>query len=139
MPHADFIHLRTHSAYSLSEGALKIKELVSLAKRHAMPAVAMTDSGNLFGALEFALAASEAGIQPIIGSIIGIRRSDGDGRVAARLGPAPPPDPVLLLAQSEAGYRNLLALVSKSFLETSGGEAPQIELGALDGLSEGLL
>ena len=67
MPHADFIHLRTHSAYSLSAGAIKVKELVALAKRQAMPAVAMTDRGNLFGALEFALTARDAGVQPIVG------------------------------------------------------------------------
>lgn len=67
MSHADFVHLRVHSAYSLSEGALKIKQLVELCRRHAMPALAITDSGNLFGGLEFALAARDAGIQPIIG------------------------------------------------------------------------
>ena len=57
MSHADFVHLRVHSAYSLSEGALKIKQIVELCRRHAMPALAITDSGNLFGGLEFALAA----------------------------------------------------------------------------------
>ncbi|MGH6975927.1 MAG: PHP domain-containing protein, partial [Stellaceae bacterium] len=60
MAHADFVHLRVHSAYSLSSGAIKIKDLVALCRRHAMPAVAIADSGNLFGALEFAMAASEA-------------------------------------------------------------------------------
>src|SRR5262245_22836052 len=67
MPLADFVHLRTHSAYSLSSGAIKIKELVQLCRAEAMPAVAITDSGNLFGALEFATACSDAGVQPIIG------------------------------------------------------------------------
>src|SRR5580704_8819096 len=104
MPHADFIHLRAHSAYSLSSGAIKVKELVALAKSHAMPAVAMTDEGNLFGALEFAQAAREAGIQPIIGCALKLRRADGEGRLGGRLGPAAPPDTVLLLVQSEAGY-----------------------------------
>src|ERR1700693_3590871 len=61
MPHADFIHLRVHSAYSLSTGAIKVKELVKLCQRHRMPAVAVADTGNLFGALEFATAAAEAG------------------------------------------------------------------------------
>src|SRR5829696_10476403 len=67
MPLADFVHLRTHSAYSLSAGAIRTKELVQLCRAEAMPAVAITDSGNLFGALEFAIACAEAGIQPIIG------------------------------------------------------------------------
>src|SRR5580658_7756404 len=140
MTHADFIHLRTHSAYSLSAGAIKVKALVGLAKRHGMPALALTDAGNLFGALEFAQAASDAGIQPIIGCELGLRRSDGEANGwSAKLGPAPAPDKVILLAQNELGYRNLLKLVSKSFLETSGGEAPQLELGAFAGRSDGLL
>jgi DNA polymerase-3 subunit alpha len=138
MPHADFVHLRAHSAYSLSSGAIKVKELVGLARRHAMPALAITDSGNLFGALEFAQAASEAGIQPIIGCEIGLRRSAGDGR-ALKTGLSPPPDSVILLAQNERGYGNLLKLVSKSFLETAAGEPPQIDVAALDDWSEGLL
>jgi DNA polymerase-3 subunit alpha len=140
MTHADFVHLRAHSAYSLSAGAIKVKELVALAKRYAMPALALTDAGNLFGALEFAQAASEGGIQPIIGCELGLRRSDGEanGR-AGKLGPAPAPDKIILLVQNEQGYRNLLKLASKSFLETSAGEAPQLELGAFAGRSDGLL
>ena len=139
MPHADFIHLRVHSAYSLSSGAIKVKALVALAQRHAMPAVAMTDKGNLFGALEFAQAARDAGIQPIIGCELMLRRSEGEGRVAGKSGLAPPPDPVLLLVQSETGYRNLLRLVSRSFLETEGGEEPQVALAALEGWTDGLI
>ncbi len=53
MPHADFVHLRTHSAYSLSEGAIRPDQIVALAKDAGMPAAAITDTGNLFGALEF--------------------------------------------------------------------------------------
>src|SRR5580700_2651436 len=67
MTHADFVHLRTHSAYSLSAGAIKVKELVGLCRGEAMPAVAITDSGNPFGALEFALARAHSGIQPTVG------------------------------------------------------------------------
>src|SRR5215469_13718254 len=140
MAHADFVHLRVHSAYSLSSGAIKIKDLVALCRRHAMPAVAIADSGNLFGALEFAMAASEAGVQPIVGCELGIRRSDGEnGNRAARIGPPLPPDPVVLLAQSEAGYRNILKLVSKSHLESAPAEGPQLDLAALDGHTEGLI
>ncbi|MBI3515242.1 MAG: DNA polymerase III subunit alpha [Proteobacteria bacterium] len=135
MAHADFVHLRVHSAYSLSEGALKVKELVKLCVGQAMPAVAITDTGNLFGALEFAGAAAEAGVQPIIGCQLGLRRSDGGGRP----GVPPPPDPIVLLVQDEAGYRNLLKLVSRSFLETESHEAPQIGLAALEGTTDGLI
>jgi DNA polymerase III subunit alpha len=140
MAFADFVHLRVHSAYSLAAGAIKVKELIALAKKNAMPALAMTDAGNLFGALEFAIAAAEAGVQPIIGCVLGLRRSDAEtGRLGARTGPALPPDQLLLLVQSEQGYRNLLTLVSKSFLETSAGEIAQIDFAALNGRTEGLL
>ena len=140
MPHADFVHLRVHSAYSLAESAIKLKELVALAKKNAMPAVAMTDSGNLFGALEFAIAAAESGVQPVVGCILGLRRSDGEhSRLGARIGPALPPDYILLLVQNEAGYRNLLKLVSKSFLETPAGEVAQLDMSALTGNTDGLL
>src|SRR5580704_11084067 len=85
MPLADFIHLRVHSAYSLSAGALKIKELVGLCKANKMPAVAITDSGNLFGALEFSTACAEAGIQPIIGCEIAlIAHEASEGQRAPR-------------------------------------------------------
>src|SRR6185436_736380 len=67
-----FIHLRTHSAYSLAEGALHIKQMAALAKEMGSPALAITDTGNLFGALEFSDALSEKGIQPIIGCTLKI-------------------------------------------------------------------
>jgi len=137
MAHADFVHLRVHSAYSLSEGAIKIKQLIDLCRRNAMPAVAVTDSGNLFGAFQFAQAAAEAGVQPIIGCQIGIRRQNGEG--PARPGLKPAPDQLVLLVQNEAGYRNLLHLSSRSFLEGEPGEAAQLALSALAGATEGLI
>ena len=68
--HPVFVHLRTHTAYSLSEGALQIKALAGLAKDARMPAVAITDTGNLFGALEFSEAMWDKGIQPIVGTLL---------------------------------------------------------------------
>ncbi len=136
MPHADFVHLRVHSAYSLSEGAIKIKALVELAKRHGMPAVAITDTGNLFGALEFAQAAEAAGVQPIIGCQIALRREERE--VHAGVGAASP-DQLVLLAKDEVGYRSLLKLVSRSFLASSGGAAPQLALADIAGANGGLL
>src|ERR1700728_4163583 len=137
MSYADFVHLHTHSAYSLSTGAIKVKELTALCKLHRMPAVALTDSGNLFGAFEFALAARDDGVQPIMGCELAIRRADHDER--GRLGKAAAPEPVVLLVQDETGWRNLLALVSASFLESDGAEAPQIDLDRLQRHSDGLL
>ena len=136
MPHADFVHLRVHSAYSLSEGALKIKDLISLCKAGRMPAVAVTDTGNLFGAMEFAPAAAAAGIQPIIGAQLGIRREDGERRNG---GPSPAPDQLVLLAQNEEGYGNLLHLLSKSFLDTPPGDVPQVSLADLEPGAAGLI
>ena len=135
MPHADFIHLRVHSAYSLSAGAIKIKELVGLCKANKMPAVAITDSGNLFGALEFSTACAEAGIQPIIGCEIALVAHEvGEGqRVPRDL------DQLVLLVQNEAGYRNLLALVSNSFLDGDAGAEPALSLADLAAQSDGLL
>src|SRR5690242_19452427 len=138
MPHADFVHLRVHSAYSLSEGAIKVKQLVELCKKHRMPAVAVTDSGNLFGAFQFAQAAAEAGIQPIIGCQLGLKReTTGEGALSP--GVRPPPDQMILLVQNEAGYRNLLRLVSKAFLEGEPGAAPQLPIATLAGMTEGLI
>jgi len=98
MPHADFVHLRVHSAYSLSEGAVRIEDLVSLCKQARMPAVAVTDSGNLFGAMEFAVYASRAGIQPIIGTLLAV--GDPPRQRARHEGE---PAPLLLLAQNGNG------------------------------------
>jgi len=133
--HADFVHLRVHSAYSLSEGAIKIKQLIELCKRERMPAVAVTDTGNLFAAMEFSLAAMDAGVQPIIGCQIAIRRTDE----GMRGGRVPTPDTLVLLAQTEAGYHNLAKLVSKSYLETDSAEAPQVPIEAVEALADGLI
>lgn len=102
---SQFIHLHLHSAYSLAEGALPIKEIPKLCRKNRMPAVAITDTANLFGALEFALTCSEEGIQPIIGCQLNFYHEgvSNDG-------------PIVLLVQNEEGYKNLLRLVSFSYL-----------------------
>src|SRR5215472_8713135 len=137
MPLADFVHLRVHTAYSLSAGAIRIEELVERCRTERMPAVAITDSGNLFGALEFATVCAESGIQPIIGCEVALRRRHPG---AGTLGPPPAePDPLVLLVQSETGYRNLLALVSRSFLDSRGTAEPAVGLADLADASDGLL
>ncbi len=100
-----------------------------------MPAVAVTDTGNLFGALEFAKAASQAGIQPIIGCQLAISRTTGE----QSLGRQPAPDRVVLLVQNETGYRNLLKLVSSAFLDGEDAEEPQVAPERLFAHAEGLL
>ncbi|MBB5373511.1 DNA polymerase III subunit alpha [Acidocella aromatica] len=127
MPHADFVHLRVHSAFSLSEGAIKPDKIAGLAKEYAMPAVAITDTSNMFGALEFSQYCTGAGVQPIIGCQLGLKR---EGVNLA-------PDNVVLLAQNDAGYANLQRLTSISFLEGDGIK-PQITREALLEHAEGL-
>ncbi|MGP1395832.1 MAG: DNA polymerase III subunit alpha [Inquilinaceae bacterium] len=137
MSHADFVHLRVHSAYSLAEGAIKFGELISLCRDRRMPAVAVTDSANLFGALEFAVAASAAGIQPITGVVLPLGRTEPTGGL--RPGVRTPPDQLVLLAQDETGYGNLMALISMAYLETDPGAPPQIGWTQLEGRTDGLL
>ncbi len=136
---ADFVHLRVHGAYSLSEGAIRIKDLVARCVAERMPAVAMTDTGNLFGALEFSQAAAEKGVQPIIGAQLFIRREDETQGFGRDEGRHPDPDFLELLVQNEVGWRNLCALVSKAYLETDAGERPQVTLAELESRAAGLI
>jgi DNA polymerase-3 subunit alpha len=140
MAPADFIHLRVHSAYSLSAGAIKLKELPGLCQARNMPAIAVTDTGNLFGALEFSVACAGDGIQPIIGCELGIRAPELERNGLTRSQPGPKaPEPLVLLAQSEQGYFNLVKLVSDSYMTTAGDEAPQVALADLAPHADGLL
>ncbi|MBT5038756.1 MAG: DNA polymerase III subunit alpha [Rhodospirillaceae bacterium] len=137
MSHANFVHLRVHSAYSLSEGAIKIDELAQLCRSEKMPAVAMTDRNNLFGALEFSQACAKSGVQPILGCELALRRSSAeDSRRKTR---AEEPAYIALLVQNEIGWRNLMALSSTAYLATPSGETPQIDMACLADHSDGLL
>ena len=128
---ADFVHLRVHTPFSLLEGAVKIPELVQLARRQGMPALAITDTGNMFGVLEFSVKCAEAGLQPIIGTLLALR--DGSEPYNAA------PERILLLAQNEAGYGNLLKMVSRSYLETEPGDTAHVSWDTLDDHSSGLI
>jgi len=130
-----FVHLRVHTAFSLAEGAIRTKELAKLCKNNDMPAVAVTDTNNLFGALEVATYASESGVQPITGCQLALTRP-GDARNS---GLPKPPDQLVLLVQSEKGYKNLMKISSKVFVDTPGTMEPQISLEAMDGLTDGLI
>ncbi len=134
---ADFVHLKVRSAYSLTEGANKVDKVVSLAKEAAMPAVAVTDHGNLFGALEFSQYASGAGIQPIVGCDIAVRREDEGGISTA--GKLPTIDWLTLLVQNEQGYLNLMRLVSRAHLDFKVGSLAALPLAEIDGHTDGLL
>lgn len=130
MSYADFVHLRVHSAYSLSQGAIRVPELAGMAKDMQMPAVAITDSGNLFGALEFSQYCTKSGIQPIIGCQVGLpSRNDKPGS---------PAEPIVLLAQNEVGLTNLQFLSSEGFKESDPSD-PTVQLKTLFEKSEGLM
>jgi DNA polymerase-3 subunit alpha len=139
-PARTFIHLRVHSAYSLLEGALQLGAIVGHAVKDEAPAIAVTDTNNLFGALEFAQKAVKDGIQPIIGCQIDLAFSgeatDGQ-RDRRRLGPDM--SPVVLIAASEAGYANLVRLISKVYLETPPGEPVHLTSAMLEGRCDGLI
>ena len=127
-----FIHLRVHSEYSLLEGAIRIKELPSMCFAMGMPAVAVTDTNNLFGALEFSEYSSNAGIQPILGCQMSLCFTD-----SASVDTEPDLPSIVLLVQNEVGYKNLLKLNSKAYLEKEG--SPFITMEDLRGSSAGLI
>ena len=129
MPHADFVHLHVHSAYSLSEGAIKAEKIAVLAREASMPAVAITDTANLFGALEFSQACVAKGMQPIIGCQIALARPDN---------PRLPPDPVVLLAQDATGLANLQRLSSRWVPGNRSGLKPQLALDTIADHAAGL-
>ncbi len=129
-----FIHLRLHSAYSLLEGAIGAKAIPKLCAADGMPAVALTDSGNLFSALEFSDAAAKAGIQPIMGCQLALAYA-----TAAHPGDRPPaPRPIVLLAQDETGFQNLLKLTSANYLDC-GAALPHVTLDALTACADGII
>ena len=136
MSHADFIHLRAHSAYSLCEGAIPVKNLVKLAAEQGMPALGLTDTDNLFGALEFSAAALEAGLQPIIGCQLSIKLDDGQ-QTGSR--PMFAEGPLVLLAQSDLGYRNILKLLKIAYMDGDDAQRPGVTPDALCANAEGII
>lgn len=119
-----FIHLHVHSAYSLAEGAIPVKTLVKKCAYMGMPAVAITDSSNLFGAMEFSLEASKAGLQPIIGARILVGDEEHQ---------------LVLLVQSKQGYLNLCELLTQSYVTSDGQSKPRLTWDGIRTHSEGLI
>ena len=131
-----FVHLRSRSPYSMLEGALKIKETAKLARSMRMPALALTDTNNMCGALEFSDIMSGEGVQPIMGLTLsldleiddqpGQLRKDPDGTIA-------------LMAQNEAGYGNLMKLTSAAFLDVEATDLPHVKSARLTDHTEGVI
>jgi DNA polymerase-3 subunit alpha len=132
-----FIHLRTHTEHSLLEGAVPVKKLVDLCRAAAMPAVAVTDTNNMFAALEFSVTARDAGLQPILGCQIAVAHDPAQPGERPRL-----PAPIVLLAQNEAGYLNLMRLNTLLYIEgamAGAANQPQVTLDELERHREGLI
>src|SRR5206468_2952251 len=114
--HTEFVHLHVHSEYSLLDGAAQLEPLVKKAKELKFPAIALTDHGNLFGGIDFYLAAQKAGIKPILGCELYVapgkhtERGSQDGGYEGA-------NHLTVLVRDLAGYRNLIRLVSKAYLE----------------------
>ncbi|MFD1694155.1 DNA polymerase III subunit alpha [Roseibium aestuarii] len=142
MDRVGFVHLRVHSALSLLEGALPIKKLLDLAKSDDQPALAITDTGNLFGAQEFSAKAWGSGIQPIIGTQLAItfdKPVAGAPGLVLGGGGAPQLSDVVLLAADETGYMNLMDLSSRAFLDTETGLRPHVGIDYLLSRAEGIV
>ncbi|MDF1871187.1 DNA polymerase III subunit alpha [Vannielia sp.] len=128
-----FIHLRVHTEYSLLEGAVPVKKLAGLCDKAEMPAVAVTDTNNMFAALEASVTLSGAGIQPIMGCQVDLEY------VPVVQGAKPvPPAPLVLLAQNERGYEHLMKLNSCLYLRAD-GTLPHVTLDELEAHGEGLI
>src|SRR5712691_10833498 len=131
-----FVHLHVHSSYSLLQGALSIARLADLAKADRQPALALTDTDNMFGALEFSEKMAGSGIQPIVGCSLALDFGHQETRPG---GPLPERLHVVLLAAREDGYRSLMRINSRAFLESPSHERPHAKTAWLEGATDGLI
>ena len=131
-----FVHLHVHSSYSLLEGGVKVADIVKAAASDRQPALALTDTNNLFGALEFSEKAAGTGIQPIAGLQLTVCFEAPDPM--ARMPQAACAN-VVLLAQDETGYGNLLRLASRAYFDGPLGAAPNVAVSDLEGNVDGLI
>ncbi|MDR0449089.1 MAG: DNA polymerase III subunit alpha [Rickettsiales bacterium] len=137
MTDAKFIHLRVHSAYSLAEGALAVKKIPGICKRLNMPAVAIADTNALFGAPQFSKVCRTDGIQPIIGATISFNQHDNVDAATLR---AAQLSEIVLLAQSEDGFKNLSKLITDAYLrEENSHLGPYVNFAELAASCEGII
>ena len=127
-----FIHLRLHTEYSLLEGAVRLKKLPAICEKLDMPAVAVTDTNNMFSALEFSVSAMGAGVQPIVGCQIDLAYELGEIG-----GAAPRPAPLVLLAQNRNGYESLMRLNTAIYMRDA--DWPHVTLDELAANADGLI
>src|SRR3989338_2303136 len=136
MHNCDYIHLHVHTQYSLLDGACRVKELIKKASEYKMPALGMTDHGNLFGAIQFYQTAIEFGVKPLIGCEAYVApASRFDKGTGQKQGGS---SHLVLFARDEKGYQNLMKLVSSGYLEGF-YYRPRMDREILEKYSEGLL
>jgi len=134
-----FVHLHVHSSYSLREGALTIAKLAKLAIADDQPALAVTDTNNLFGALEFSEKLAKEGVQPIVGVQLGVDFGDEPASAAGIERPTAGAGGLVLIARNEAGYESLMRLVSRAWLDAEATGEPRAALAALAEETAGLI
>ncbi|HEY6839517.1 MAG TPA: DNA polymerase III subunit alpha, partial [Geobacteraceae bacterium] len=133
---AEFVHLHLHTQYSLLDGAIRLGDLVKKVKEHRMPAVAITDHGNMFGAMEFYLKCQSAGVKPIIGSEVYVAPGARSAKDAGNGGTSN--YHLVLLCENMQGYKNLSRLVSAGFKEGF-YRRPRVDKELLAAHSDGLI
>ncbi|MBI5826521.1 MAG: DNA polymerase III subunit alpha [Deltaproteobacteria bacterium] len=136
MQHSNFVHLHLHTQYSLLDGAIRPEALIALAREYRMPAIAMTDHGNLFGAVEFYQKAMARGIKPIIGCEVYVAPGSRTDRTASSRGESA--FHLVLLVKNQKGYQNLCRLLTKAYLEGF-YYRPRVDKGLLREMNEGLI
>lgn len=137
MANLEFIHLHVHTSYSLLEGAIKPEKLAKITAEQGIPAVAMTDSGNIFGAMGMTKACKGEGVQPIIGCQLLVKSPQKE--INPFKVDAPTFDKVVLLVQSEEGYQNLLALFTPYYRGVGREQTPHITIEELCAKTAGLI
>ena len=134
-----FVHLRVHTAYSLAEGAIMLPKLMHKLHDMGAPAVAVTDSANMFGGKAFSKYASDEGIKPIMGCQFLLRNEDSDNLLLSK-GKELDPDKIVLLVMNATGYNNIMKLMKHFYLDnTAKNWAPQLTLSDLQNYNEGLI
>ena len=139
MAEPKFIHLRVHTAYSLSEGAMKVPALVHKLHDLGVPAIAVTDTANMFGGKAFSKYAADEGIKPILGCQFYLRNPDADDVLKSK-GRIIEPDKIVLLVMNAEGYANIMHLMKASYLDNpQSNEKPQIKISDLEKYNAGLI
>jgi|LNFM01.1.fsa_nt_gb DNA polymerase-3 subunit alpha len=136
---ADFAHLHVHSQYSMLDGAIRVKDLVKRTAELGMKAVALTDHNNMHGAIDFYKKAKEAGVKPLLGCELGFVFPGQEKKVDVKGLDRTPAHHMVLIARNMTGYKNLISLVSKGWIDTPAHLEPRVTLEDLEARREGII